>query len=110
MPGFPNSAGLDEQNLGLRDIRFAIEWVRDNIAAFGGDPTRMALWGQSAGSVATDMYPYSSYEDPIVQGIISSSGSVFAPPSFLSFDFAQSNFTYIARKCSPFLWGEWSGL
>ncbi|KAK4502251.1 hypothetical protein PRZ48_005676 [Zasmidium cellare] len=96
--GFPNSAGLEEQNAGLRDIRFAIEWVRDNIAAFGGDPHRIALWGQSAGSVATDMYPFSSYKDPIVKGIVSSSGSVFAPPSFVSFDVAQKNFTYVANQ------------
>ena len=50
--GFPNSAALDNNNLGLQDIRAAVEWLRENVAAFGGDPDRMVIWGQSAGSVA----------------------------------------------------------
>ncbi|KEF55791.1 uncharacterized protein A1O9_08542, partial [Exophiala aquamarina CBS 119918] len=52
--GFPNADGLDEQNLGLLDQRMGLEWVRDNIANFGGDPTKIIAWGQSAGAIAID--------------------------------------------------------
>jgi len=39
-------------NLGLRDLRAAIDWLRANVAAFGGDPDRIVLMGESAGSGA----------------------------------------------------------
>lgn len=35
--------------MGLRDQRLAIEWARDNIAYFGGDPSRIQILGQSSG-------------------------------------------------------------
>jgi para-nitrobenzyl esterase len=42
-PGVPS-------NLGLRDLRAAVDWLRTNAAAFGGDPDRIVLMGESAGS------------------------------------------------------------
>ncbi|ETS86279.1 hypothetical protein PFICI_00107 [Pestalotiopsis fici W106-1] len=72
--GFPNAAGLNRTNLGLLDQRVAMEWVRDNIAAFGGDPNQMVLWGQSSGAGAVDAQNFAFPSDPIVQGFISDSG------------------------------------
>jgi carboxylesterase type B len=62
-------------NIGLKDQRMAIEWVRDNIAAFGGDPNRIVLWGESAGAASVDYYNYAHTDDPIIAGVIMQSGS-----------------------------------
>ncbi|KAK9414310.1 putative Alpha/Beta hydrolase protein [Seiridium unicorne] len=72
--GFPAAAGA-HQNVGLLDQRMVVEWVRDNIAAFGGNPDQMVLWGQSAGAASVGMYGYSYPDDLIVKGLISDSGS-----------------------------------
>ncbi|KAK0666755.1 putative lipase [Cercophora samala] len=79
--GFPGSRHLPFQNLGLRDQRLAVEWVRDNILSFGGDPKKMVLGGQSSGAVSVDYWAYAYKEDPIVQGLIAHSGTAFSFPA-----------------------------
>jgi para-nitrobenzyl esterase len=45
IPGIPT-------NLGLRDILFALGWIRDHARAFGGDPDNITVFGESAGGMA----------------------------------------------------------
>ncbi|KAH6623303.1 Alpha/Beta hydrolase protein [Chaetomium tenue] len=96
--GYTNAAGLppDQQNPGLLDARLAIEWVRDNIASFGGDPTRIGLWGESSGATIIAYYSYIYRSDPIANSVILDSGNEFI--DILSHNPTHSNFTYVASQ------------
>ena len=68
-PNAPQLAGSSQsQNFGLLDRQAAINWVHTNIAAFGGDPNRIVLFGESAGSISADAYTYANPGDTIVKG------------------------------------------
>ena len=67
------AAGVDSApgNAGLYDILLALQWVRDNIVSFGGNPGRVTLWGQSSGAGAAALMLFSPLVDPgIIQFVI----------------------------------------
>ncbi|KAL2740602.1 juvenile hormone esterase-like isoform X4 [Vespula squamosa] len=70
------NAGLKDQNLGLR-------WVHENIAKFGGDPNKVTIVGQSAGSVSVGFHVLSEKSKGLFRSSISMSG---VPLCFWGFD------------------------
>ncbi|KAI1334237.1 Alpha/Beta hydrolase protein [Xylariaceae sp. FL0016] len=52
--GLPNAPALplEESNLAFYDQRLALNWIKDNIASFGGDPAKVTVFGQSSGSTS----------------------------------------------------------
>ena len=74
------SPGHTSGNYGLLDMIAGLQWVHNNIAAFGGDPDKVTIFGESAGGIAVSMLCVSPLAKGLFQGAISQSGGSFGPP------------------------------
>ncbi len=72
--GFGTLFGEVDDNVGLRDQLAALRWVRDHIAAFGGDPERVTVAGESAGSISLSLLMM--MKEPLFHGAIAQSGTI----------------------------------
>ena len=65
----------DAQNLGLLDQLMALKWVHENIAAFGGDPDNVTIWGESAGAGSCTLLPLIKGSHQYFKRVIAQSGA-----------------------------------
>ena len=80
-----NARGISG-NYGLLDMIEGLKWVKENIAAFGGDPSKVTIMGESAGAIAVSMLCASPLAKGLFRGAISESGGSFCPVDAVRID------------------------
>merc|ERR1712032_1165609 len=72
---------LNETNFGLLDQVKALEWVRDNIESFGGDPSKVTIFGESAGGTSVVALMASPLPEGLFKRVIAESASFPESPN-----------------------------
>ncbi|XP_046283041.1 acetylcholinesterase isoform X4 [Marmota monax] len=99
LPGSREAPG----NVGLLDQRLALQWVQENVAAFGGDPTSVTLFGESAGAASVGMHLLSPPSRSLFHRAVLQSGAPNGPWATVGMGEARRRATLLARLvgCPP---------
>lgn len=97
--GFLNSQEVQADgvsNLALRDLWKGLEWIKENIKGFGGDPTKVTIWGESAGALIIPYLTaaYRGNNSNLFQRGILASGSFFSGLSGPSTSYSTQQLFY----------------
>merc|ERR1712179_45506 len=90
-------------NIGLKDQQEALHWVSKNIIYFGGDPTKVTLFGESAGALSAHAHVLSPRINDTFHGAILQSGSLFTKyvPAFIEKEVQKNSKKLIEKiKCN----------
>ena len=79
-PELSSESGKGSGTYGIQDMIAGLQWVKNNIAQFGGDPACVTIFGESAGGIAVGMLSAAPAAKGLFQRAISESGGSFAPP------------------------------
>ncbi|XP_023311248.1 cholinesterase 2-like isoform X3 [Anoplophora glabripennis] len=91
--------GVIPGNLGLKDQHFAIQWVKNNIDLFGGDPEKITISGESAGGASVGLQLVSQRNKGLFRGAILQSGTSMG--QWAHQDYARFYAFELARSLDP---------
>ena len=98
LPELEEEAGFTG-NYGLYDQMTAISWVRDNIAAFGGDPENITIMGQSAGAASVQMLCQSPLTEGLFHKAVMSSGCGLGGMMACKKETSMAFWTEVRKRC-----------
>nr|XP_054755646.1 cholinesterase 1-like [Lytechinus pictus] len=78
-------------NMGMKDQILALKWIQENIRAFGGDPERVTIAGQSAGGASVSLHMLSPLSEGLFHHAIMQSGNAICPFAWANLDVCVSD-------------------